>query len=229
MSDKANFIIYKSIYIFWFHTVGMFDAIMSKSQFAANPDEEIRRAFTLYAMDFTAKEATKAALKQNGLEMALLEEEEDAGMWGDIDTIRLLDEKTQEPLPGVYESTEEAIDAGGWTPGQGFDFVVRQVPAKIRELSLDELLQALDPDGNLREEAKAANWTLPDEDIRSLRDLANDNMRRSEYVPRGAASEQEAFAGIDSKRGYTPISKSKLLSRNEDGTEDRKSKCVCLL
>ena len=199
---------------------------MSKSQFAANPDEEIRRAFTLYAMDFTAKEATKAALKQNGLEMALLEEEEDAGMWGDIDTIRLLDEETQEPLPGVYESTEEAIDEGGWTPGQGFDFVVRQVPAKIRELSLDELLQALDPAGNLREEAKAANLTLPDEEIRSLRDLANDNVRRSEYVPRGATSEEEAFAGIDSKRGYTPISRSKLLSRNEDGTEDRKSKCV---
>ena len=140
----------------------MFDAIMTKSQFAANPSEEIKKAFTLYAMDFTAKEATKAALNQNGLEIALSEDEEDEGMWGDLDTIRLLDNNDQ-PLPGIYDSTEEAIDQGGWVPGQGFDFVVRQVPAKIKELSLDELMQALDPDGSLREEARQNNMTLPGE------------------------------------------------------------------
>jgi len=198
---------------------------MSKSQFAANPNEEIRRAFTLYAMDFTAKEATKAALKQNGLEIALLEDEEDEGMWGDLDSIRLLDETTQEPVPGaVYESTEEAIDVGGWKPGQGFDFVVRQVPAKMRELSLDELLQALDPDGTLRQEAQEKNMTLPDEDLRSLGDLANDSVRRTGNSPRGATNEEEAFAGIEGKRGYRPIHLTNLLAQQENGEENSESK-----
>ncbi|CAB9499150.1 expressed unknown protein [Seminavis robusta] len=200
----------------------MFDAIMTKSQFAANPDAEIRRAFMLYAMDFTAKEATKAALKQNGLEIALQEDEEDEGMWGDMDSIRLLDDNGV-PLPGmIYQSTEDAIDQGGWQPGQAFDFVVRQVPSKVRELSLDELLQALDPEGKLREEAKANNMTLPDEEIQTLGDLANDSIRRTENAPRGATTEEQAFAGIPGKRGYRPIPIGDLLAPlSDDGTENQ--------
>ena len=79
------------------------------------------------------------------------DEEEDQGMWGDVDSIRLLDEQGN-PLPEVYDSWEDVVDT--WKPGQGFDFVARQVPAKMRELSLDELLQALDPKGELRAQAK---------------------------------------------------------------------------
>jgi hypothetical protein len=206
----------------------MFDAIMTKSQFAANPNEEIRRAFTLCAMDFTAKEATKAALQQNGLEIVLQQDEEDEGMWGDFDSIRLLDKETGKPVPGIYESTEDAIDIGKWEPGQGFDFVVRQVPAKIRELSIEELMQALDPDGSLREEAKANNMTLPNEDIQSLGDLANDGVRRTENAPRGATTEDKAFAGIPNKRGYKPIAIGDLLaSGSQGGSENPDSKSDC--
>ena len=52
----------------------------------------------------------------------------------------------------LYDSLEEAVK--DWEPGQSFDFVARQVPAKIRELSVDELVQALDPDGAIRQEAR---------------------------------------------------------------------------
>ena len=206
----------------------MFDAIMSKSQFAANPNDDIRRAFTLYAMDFTAKEATKAALQQNGLEMALSEEDEqEEGMWGDMDSIRLLDDTTQQPVGRVYDSIDSAIDEGGWTPGQSFDFVVRQVPAKLKELSLDEIVQALDPNGELRQEAKEANIELPDEDIKSLGELANDSVRRSEMAPRGATTEEHAFAGDVSKRGYKPIHLKDLMTTKDDGTESHESKQCC--
>jgi hypothetical protein len=76
-----------------------------------------------------------------------------------------------------------------WTPGQTFNFVVRQVPAKTQELSVDETVQALDPYGSLREEAKGIKGedVLPDKealleifdiiDIASLADLADGNIR----------------------------------------------------
>ena len=128
----------------------MFETIVSRS--SLDITDEILQAFTLYAMDFTAKEAARAALTENGLEMVLQEEEEDQGMWGDVEAVRLYDEETGDPFPRLYDSLEDAVK--DWTPGQTFDFVARQVPAKIRELSVDELLQALDPQGKLREEAK---------------------------------------------------------------------------
>lgn len=199
----------------------MYDVIQSRSSLKiATPG--IVRAFQLYAMDFTAKEAVRAALKQNGMEMALTQEEEDQGMWGDIDSIRLLDDEGN-ALPGMYDSWEEAVDK--WTPGQGFNFVARQVPAKMRELSLDELLQALDPKGELRESAKEAGMYLPDEGIHSLKDMANENTRRTEMAPRGACEEADAYAGTAEDRGYLAIAASDLLaeSMNEDGTESRRT------
>ena len=211
----------------------MYDAIISRSQFGSNPSEEIQQALTLYAMDFTAKEATKAALLENGLQIALMEEEEDEGMWGDIDTIRIVDSETGMAMPGIYDSTQDAITEGGWKPGMTFDFVVRQVPAKLKELSLEEMLQALDPDGTLREEAKNSKnsdkfvraWEEEGENLNTLEDLANDNIQRTENSPRGATTEDEAFSGISGKRGYTPINLSDLLSSTQDdGSENEKSK-----
>jgi phosphopantetheinyl transferase (holo-ACP synthase) len=213
----------------------MFEAIVTRTELEMS--DEIKEAFTLYAMDFTAKEATRAALTQNGMEMALQEEEEDQGMWGDVEAIRLYDEKTGIRFSTMYDSLEEAVKQ--WTPGQPFDFVARQVPAKIRELSIEELVQALDPDGLLREEAKGLKGeegASPDEEallsifdnneIASLADMANDNVRRTESAPREATVEGQAFAGLDSK-GYRVINRSDLLndSINADGTENQKSKC----
>jgi len=208
----------------------MFDTIVSKT--SLDMSDEIRQAFTLYSMDFTAKEATRAALSQNGLEMVLLEEEEDQGMWGDVEAVRLYDEKTGIALDTLYDSLEDAVPT--WTPGQPFDFVVRQVPAKIKELSVQELLQALDPDGALREEAKSLkgdSGATPDEEallsifdddaIASLGDLATYNVQRVEKAPQKATVEGEAFAGGMS-RGYSVIQRSDLL--RTDGTENQKSK-----
>jgi hypothetical protein len=209
----------------------MFETIVSKT--SLDMSDEIRQAFTLYAMDFTAKEATRAALAQNGLVMVLQEEEEDQGMWGDVEAVRLYDEKTGIAFDTIYDSLEEAVP--NWTPGQPFDFVVRQVPANIKELSAEELLKALDPDGALREEAKSLKGeedATPDEEalfsifdddtIASLTDLATFNVQRVERAPQGATVEGEAFPGGLS-RGYRVIKRSDLLSTNSDGTENEKS------
>lgn len=209
----------------------MFDAIVERMSMGMS--DEIKKGFTLYAMDMTAKEATRAALQQNGLDMALEEEEEDQGMWGDVESVRLYDEKTGIAFSTLYDSLESALK--DWSPGQPFDFVARKVPAKERELSVDELLEALDPDGKLREEAKgakgedftpdeAALWEIFDGGLTSLADLADLNIRRTENSPRGATLEGEAFAGLD-KRGYNVIRRSDLLldSLNADGTENHKS------
>lgn len=211
----------------------MFEAIMSKT--SLDMSDEIRQAFTLCAMDFTAKEATRAALSQNGLEMVLLEDEEDQGMWGDVEAVRLYDEKTGIAFDTLYDSLEDAIP--NWTPGQTFDFVARQVPAKIKELSVDELLQALDPDGALREEAKSLKGEdgakpteeallsiFDDNDIQTLSDLANSNVQRTERAPREATVESEAFAG-GSSRGYRVIKRRGLIG-NSEGTEDQQGEHV---
>mmetsp|Transcript_11161 Transcript_11161/g.25955 ORF Transcript_11161/g.25955 Transcript_11161/m.25955 type:complete len:670 (+) Transcript_11161:155-2164(+) len=209
----------------------MFETICSRT--SIDMSDEIKEAFTLYAMDFTAKEATRAALKQNGLDMVLQEEEEDQGMWGDVEAIRLYDD-SEKPSSVLYDSLEEAI--ADWTPGQSFDFVVRQVPAKIKELSIEELVQALDPDGAMREEARErrgedegepdeeALLSIIDDGMASLSELANDNVRRTEEAPRGSTDAENAYSGTDS-RGYRAIKRSDLLrdSINDDGTENEKT------
>lgn len=207
----------------------MFDAITSRTSLEMS--DEIREAFTLYAMDFTAKEAARAALTQNGLEMVLQEEEEDQGMWGDVEAIRLYDMDSGIAYSKLFDSLEDAVQ--NWSPGQKFDFVARQVPAKVRELSVEELVEALDPDGKLREEAGAD--AAPDEegllsifdesDINSLAELASDNVRRSDNAPRRATVESDAFAGLSSK-GYSVINRSDLLgaSKNSDESENEASK-----
>jgi hypothetical protein len=176
---------------------------------------DLRRMLQIYAMDFTAKEAVRAALQENGLEMVLTEDQEQMGLWGMVDSVRLLQEDNS---PGrLYEDWEDAVD--DWTPGQGFDFIVRQVPSKVRALSLDELLLALDPKGELREQAKEAGMSLPSGDMpQTLADLASDNVRRVEATPREAVTDERAFAGKLEQRGYRPIHASALASLNDDGT-----------
>jgi phosphopantetheinyl transferase (holo-ACP synthase) len=211
----------------------MFEAIVSRT--SLDISDEVLQALTLYAMDFTAKEAARAALKQNGLQMVLQEEEEDQGMWGDVEAIRLYDNKTGKKINKLYDSLEDAVN--NWVPGQQFDFVVRQVPAKVRELSVEELLQALDPNGKLREEARATKGAsslsdeealaliFDDDEIKTLSDLATINVKRTNDSPRGASVEAEAYAGLD-KAGYRVIKYSDLMqdSINADGTENEKSK-----
>jgi hypothetical protein len=206
----------------------MYEAMMSR-QTQEFMSDEIMRAYKVYAMDFTAKEATRTALKQNGFYTPI--EQEDMDEWGVVDTIQLLDPAGQRVGP-IYDNWNRAVDQ--WTPGQGFDFVAREVPAKLKDIALQEVLDALDPDGSLRRTVENSGLSIPTEDLRSLTDLSNEVKRRCEEAPRGSSSSDQVYKG-DSRRGYSAISRSELLVNkiNVDGTENQKSKflklfeCLC--
>lgn len=55
---------------------------------------------------------------------------------------------------------------------------------------------------------------MPDEEMVSLKDLANENVRRTEMAPREATT--EAFAGLEEKRGYHVLSARDLLEKSND-------------
>jgi hypothetical protein len=203
----------------------MYDA-MVKNNANVGMSEEIQLAYKVYAMDFTAREATKAALNQNGLQIELDDDDLDVGMWGDLDNIQILDARLK-PVGSLYDSIDNIVKV--WTPGQPFSFVVRNVPARIQELTMEELMAALDPKGENADQAKEAGIPLPFDEIQSLKDLANDNIRRTEAAPRGATDEANAFSGKDQK-GYRTISRSDLLldSTDADGAENQKSEHLFL-
>lgn len=168
----------------------MHDAILSRSSFDTS-DPEIQRSLKIYAMDFTAKEAVQASLTQNGLEF--VDDNQDEGQWGEVDSIRF--------DGNLYDSWEDAVDQ--WTPGTSFSFVARHVPAKMAELSVDQLLQALDPDGALREQAKQSEQIiLPDEEINSLPGLVALSERRIAKATTDVL--EEPFTGNES-RGYRAL------------------------
>ena len=161
----------------------MYDALMSVAMKRFPPGaaipSELQDVYSVYAMDMTAKEASQAALQQNGLDLAssVSNDGGDASaQWGQVDSIRILDEQTGEPEDDdVYDSWQDAIEEGDWVPGKPFSFVARNVPAKVKELDVSELLEALDPDGSLREEAKEKGMVMPDEDLSSLKELGRDS------------------------------------------------------
>lgn len=88
----------------------------------------LMRTLKLYALEFTAKEAVKAALCKEGLERVPREDEEDTGVWADIGSIQLLNEETKERVGKVYDSLEDVVEE--WQPGQPFAFVAKKVLAK---------------------------------------------------------------------------------------------------
>ena len=209
----------------------MYDALISVAA-KRFPDgtevpQELVDIYRMYSMDLTAKEATKAALKQNGLEMA-----EDASGdsvpsdlsgWGEVEGIQLVDKITGEDIDGeMYDTFEEAVHDGDWSPGQPFNFIVRNVPASLKKMDISELLNQLDPTGELRKEVKDKGETMPDEEIDSLGALGDDCERRAEAAPREAQDEESVFAGGKGK-GYNIMPRSDLLvdSMDADGTENR--------
>ena len=187
---------------------------------------ELEDVYVKYALDITAKEAVKAALEQNGLELAITSDEEDEGLWGDIDLVQLVDMETGEVEneDEKYLSLDEAVEEGDWIPGQTFNFVVRNVPARLKEMDISDLLQSLDPSGEYRNQAKEKGITLPDEDIETLRELGKDNDRRVNNAPREVDSGENVYFG-DGSKGYNIINRSDLLqeSGNNDGTENTQS------
>ncbi len=210
----------------------MYDALASVAMKRFPPGTtslppELDDVYKLYAMDITAKEVVKAALDQNGMELALMNDQDpqsqDEGMWGDIEFVRLFDDKSGEFKSQSYECLDDAVEEGGWTPGQAFSFVVRNVPAKLKEMDISELLAALDPEGEYRKEAKEKGITMPDEEINSLRDLGRDCERRGNAAPMETQTKENVYKGDDSM-GYNIMKKGDLLPdcRNADGTENEK-------
>jgi hypothetical protein len=191
---------------------------------------ELEKIYRVYTMDITAKEAVKAALNQNGLELALDQEDDasqDSGLWGDIDSVQLLDSlHPSEKIVASFDSLEEAVELGLWHPGQDFHFVVRNVPGRFKQMEISDLLKALDPDGKYRSEAKERGIVMPDEDISTLKDLGNDNERRANVAPRETESEKTVFRGDDHSMGYNIMLRRNLLREmtNMDGSENRASK-----
>ncbi len=190
--------------------------------------DELRNVYLLYAMDASAKEAVKVAMDSNGYALNLGKEEamQDEGAWGQIDNVVLLDPNTGQPVRGddgsdSYNSFVDAISKGGWEPGEGYSFVVREVPARKKAMDLEALLRALDPDGTLRDEAKEKGLLLPGEEINSLKELAMDCEQRVKSAPFEAIDETSVFRGGTSK-GYNVISRSALRKnyRNDDGSEN---------
>ena len=134
----------------------MYDALMSVAQKRFPPGtkipSELEDVYKLYSMEMTAKEAVKAALDQNGLELALEESEENQWLL-DTDSIQLIDPDTNEveSAEEIYDSFDSAVEEGDWEPGQPFNFVMRNVPARLKEMDISDLLKSLDPTGALRD------------------------------------------------------------------------------
>ena len=176
-------------------------------------------------MDITAKEAVKAALDQNGMQLSLMNEDDprsqDEGMWGDVGSVRLYDSKTGKLEDETYECLDDAVEKGDWSPGQPFSFIVRNVPAKLKEMDITDLLNSLDPEGKFRAEAKEKGITMPDEDIQCLTDLGKDCERRTKVAPMETYAKENVYKGNESM-GYNIMKRSDLLpsSRNSDGTEN---------
>lgn len=199
----------------------MFDAIMSvatKSYTSGNEmSDETARLYLEYSMDASAKQAAKFALDGNEYVMDLGDDEamEDMGAWGKIESVQL------EGSDVEFDSFADAIN-GGWTPGQAYSFVIRGIPCRRKAMDLTALLNAMDPDGALRAEAKEKGIMMPDEDVASLNDLAIDCKQRVNGSPVEATDEVGVFRGGESQ-GYNVISRSSLLkaSRNVDGTENQ--------
>eukprot|EP00586_Coscinodiscus_wailesii_P020302 CAMPEP_0172501574 /NCGR_PEP_ID=MMETSP1066-20121228/151107_1 /TAXON_ID=671091 /ORGANISM="Coscinodiscus wailesii, Strain CCMP2513" /LENGTH=309 /DNA_ID=CAMNT_0013276415 /DNA_START=84 /DNA_END=1009 /DNA_ORIENTATION=+ len=144
------------------------------------PDDLIP-VYETYAMELTAKEAVMLAVKQNGLDVVprvAAEKEGGEEMWGDVEDV-VVDGT-------VYPGVEDAVRSGTWRPGSNFSFVARNVRCQKKEMSVDEILAALDPDGKIRGEIDDRLYD-PAERIVSLAVLAEDNERRCNAAPVEAA------------------------------------------
>ena len=200
-----------------------------------NIPEELTSVYLLYSMDASAKEAVKVAMDSNGYALNLGNDEamQDEGAWGQISEVVLIDPTTGQPTKGEdgstsYNSFMEAIENGGWEPGESYSFVVREVPGRKKAMDLEALLKALDPDGSLWEEAKDKGILMPGEEDSTLNGLSQDCEQRVKTAPLEATDEVDVFRGGTNK-GYNVISRSDLLkeSRNSDGTENKASE-LCL-
>jgi len=128
---------------------------------------ELENIYKASTLNIAALEATKVALGENKLEKVIVEDEQQN--WGKIELIEYKSKK--------FSSIEDVIELGLWEPGESFSFVVRNVLAKEKEMTIEDLMAMLDPSNQMKMPAPL----LPDdpsERITSLKALSDDNERR---------------------------------------------------
>lgn len=203
---------------------------------AAAAAQQLRAVKTL-AMQFSAQQALSAVLKQAGLDLYAPSEkkndinDDDSTPWGNVESIRILgndedddDRRGAAVGPDVtYDSWESAVNDSHWWPGQGFSFVLKDVPALRTKVSLEELLASIDPDGTMRQQQQQQQQQgIPPADRNSdngvdapggatlVAALAAVNARRAEWcAPRAAVNAAAAYAGTDAA-GYRVVAASDL-------------------
>ena len=127
------------------------------------PDEMLP-IYATFAMDCSAKEASRLALEQNGMELIEMEDQ----LWGEVENIRLTGSNGGE----VFDTLQDAVENGQWKPGQDFDCVVRNVKARV----------------SIQSDMGAANLNAASANtIDSLEALAADVDRRCNASPREAS------------------------------------------
>ena len=176
-----------------------FYAVMMKqaeSRFAAagGVPDQLLPIYSTFAMDLSAKEATKAALLQNGMDM--IEDEESASqLWGEVENIRI-----EGYSDDIYDSFQDAAEGGKWIPGKTFSFVVRNVQAKLSTTTQTNLTQPV-------QRSK----------ISSLRELAEDVVQRCNKAPTEALA--KGYAPWKTP-DIIPRSDLSLDATNFDGSEN---------
>jgi len=196
---------------------------------------ELEHVYKMHAMDMTAREVVKAALDQNGLELAsgtgvssqddsnqgLGQQQQHDLFWGNVDTIQLISHSNS--VNAEYDSFDSAVGNGKWEPGESFNFIVRNVPARLKAFDIAKVLQSFNADGvYTKKNSKGSTHNLAKSlDVSSLKELGIENERRSDSVPCEVSNTQSVYRG-DGSQSYDVIYKSVLHvdARNMNGSEN---------
>ena len=126
-----------------------YDALMSNAERRfegkRNIPSELVPIYKTYSMDMAAKEATKAAMQENGLELVENPTAVEAGAWGVLENIQILENDNPQQddiVVGTAETIDYAVQEKLWEPGQAFSFIARNVRGRLKELSLKDMLKA---------------------------------------------------------------------------------------
>lgn len=183
---------------------------------------ELIPVYKAYAMDMTCREATKAALKHNRLKMvesaANAEGASMPGEWGNVEHVEILSssQTTQTDdniipedleIVATLESIQEAVSSEKWSPGQAFNFVVRNVKAKLPELTLKDLMKTL----NMQDMAKEMGVDIDDMDIEIGEDDDDEDDEDEDNDVQAEISSQDL-----SKVNYTPMEVNSLAELRQD-------------
>lgn len=113
----------------------------------------------------TTKDTINAILKQNGMEISIKDDinnDKNPIYNLPIDLIRIrqiTNNDDDNMIITPYMSYNEFLNV--WKPGMIYDFIIRNVSCGMKELSMEEILDALDPNGIYHKQANDAGIALP--------------------------------------------------------------------